>query len=82
MARSTKRSADAPPTPTDGSPSRPTNGSSSRITNRSPSRPTGDSSTAPTRVGSARVPRQTAGPTGLGSPIYEELVAELGDPTS
>jgi hypothetical protein len=50
--------------------------------NGSPSRPTNGSSTAPARVGSARVPRQTAGPTGLGSPIYEALVAELGDPTS
>lgn len=66
MARSTKRSADAPP--------KSTAGSLTRIARGSP--------TAPTRASAVRVARQSAGPAALGSPIYEELVAELGDPTS
>jgi hypothetical protein len=74
VARSPKQSADAPPKPTTGAPTRTSNGSSTRTSN--------GSSPAPPGVSAARVPRQTAGPTGLGSPIYEALVAELGDPTS
>ena len=74
MARSTKQSADAPPKPITGAPTRTANGSPTRTTN--------GSSTPPPRVSTVRAPRPTAGPAGLGSPIYEELVAELGDPTS
>lgn len=50
---------------------------------------TGDAVDATPNGARARFARSTAGPTtaaagpaALGSPIYEELVAELGDPTS
>jgi hypothetical protein len=74
VARSSKQSADAPPKPTAGPTTHTSNGSTAR--------PSNGSATAPPRVSATRVPRQTGGPVGLGSPIYEALVAELGDPTS